>query len=241
MMAAADNNKGPVVQISNLVFAWPDQEPVIDIADFTINRGERVFLAGPSGSGKSTLLGLIGGVLAADAGEIRVLGTALSRLRTAERDRYRSDNIGFIFQLFNLLPYLSVIDNVTLPCRFSARRQERALRQSDSAEADAVRLLSHLDIGDELLGRRVTELSIGQQQRVAAARALIGAPALLIADEPTSALDHDLRERFIDLLLSECAAAGSAILFVSHDTSLGPLFSRRLQLAELNRAVSVHD
>ena len=241
MASAASSADATVVQLTDLVFAWPGQAPVIDIADFAVAPGERVFLAGPSGSGKSTLLGLIGGVLTADAGEIRVLGTPLSGIGTAERDRYRADNIGFIFQLFNLLPYLSVIDNVTLPCRFSVRRQEQTLRASESPEAEAVRLLSHLGIGEKLLGRRVTELSIGQQQRVAAARALIGAPALLIADEPTSALDHDLRERFIDLLLSECDAAGSAILFVSHDRSLGPMFSRELQLAELNRAVPAHD
>ena len=170
-----------------------------------------------------------------------MLGTALSGISTAERDRQRSDNIGFIFQLFNLLPYLSVLENVMLPCRFSARRQQRAVDQAGSVEADARRLLQHLDIGPELSRRRVTELSIGQQQRVAAARALIGAPALLIADEPTSALDHDLRERFIELLLSECESAGSAILFVSHDTSLGPMFTRQLQLAEMNRAVASHD
>jgi len=225
----------PLVSISDLVYAWPRQAPILGIPKLAIAQGERVFLAGPSGSGKSTLLGLVGGVLTASQGAISILGTDLASLGSAERDRYRSDYVGFIFQIFNLLPYLSVTDNVTLPCRFSRRRQARALRHSPTIEAEAERLLNHLGITRELMGRQVTELSIGQQQRVAAARALIGSPELLIADEPTSALDNDLRERFIDLLIAECDAAGSAILFVSHDVSLGPLFDQQISLADLNQ------
>lgn len=230
------HNSAPVVAIRKLRFGWPGHAPVIDIADFTIARGERVFLAGPSGSGKSTLLGLIGGVLQADAGDVAVLGHELSGMRTAERDRCRSDYVGFVFQLFNLLPYLSVMDNVTLTCRFSARRKARALRNSATPEEEAARLLNNLGMPADMHDRRVTDLSIGQQQRVAAARALIGAPELLIADEPTSALDHDLRHRFIDLLLSECDANESAILFVSHDLTLGPLFDRQVALTDINHA-----
>ena len=231
-----DVSATPVVALHDLRFGWPGHAPVIDIADFSIAAGERVFLAGPSGSGKSTLLGLIGGVLQADSGAITVLGSELSDLSTAERDRRRSDYVGFIFQLFNLLPYLSVIENVTLTCRFSARRKERALRNAATPEAEAARLLQNLGIPADMHTRRVTDLSIGQQQRVAAARALIGAPELLVADEPTSALDHDLRSRFIDLLLGECSANGSAVLFVSHDLSLGPQFDRQVALGEINRA-----
>ncbi len=231
-----DNRAPTVVGIRDLLFAWPGQPPVLDIAELNIARGERVFLAGPSGSGKSTLLGLIGGVLTADSGSITVLNQELAALSVAQRDRYRADYVGFVFQLFNLLPFLSVVDNVLLPCRFSARRHERAAARSGTVDDEARRLLSHLDVTADLMARKVTELSIGQQQRVAAARALIGAPELLIADEPTSALDHDLRERFIHLLLDECAAAESAVLFVSHDMSLGSLFDRQLALTEINRA-----
>ncbi len=234
--AQPDTRTPAVVGIRDLVFAWPGQSPVLDIAELSIGHGERVFLAGPSGSGKSTLLGLIGGVLTADTGSITVLNQELTALSVAQRDRYRADYVGFVFQLFNLLPFLSVVDNVVLPCRFSARRHARAAARSGSADEEARRLLSHLDVTPDLMARRVTELSIGQQQRVAAARALIGAPELLIADEPTSALDHDLRERFINLLLDECAAAESAVLFVSHDMSLGSLFDRQLALTEINRA-----
>ena len=234
----ASERAAAVVQIRNLVYAWPNQDPVIVIPELNLARGEKVFLAGPSGSGKSTLLGLVGGVLMASAGEIIINEQPLGEMSAAARDRYRSDHVGFVFQLFNLLPYLSVIENVTLTCRFSTRRAERALQQSNSIEQEAERLLDHLGITAELMRRRVTELSIGQQQRVAAARALIGAPELLIADEPTSALDHDLRKRFIDLLLSECEAANSAVLFVSHDVSLGPLFDRQIALAEINEAAA---
>jgi putative ABC transport system ATP-binding protein len=224
------------VAARGLRFAWPGQGPVLDLPSFDVARGERVFLWGPSGSGKSTLLGLLGGVLEAGAGELHVLGTPLHGLRAAQRDRFRATRIGFIFQQFNLLPYLSLVDNVILPCRFSSRRRLKALNQSASVDMEARRLLDHLGLKGALLERPVTDLSIGQQQRVAAARALIGAPELLIADEPTSALDHDARSRFLELLLSECAAADTTVLFVSHDTSLGTHFDRRVALAEINQA-----
>jgi putative ABC transport system ATP-binding protein len=146
------------------------------------------------------------------------------------------DRIGFIFQMFNLLPYLSVRDNVALPCRFSARRRARALTEATDIRTEAERLLGHLGLSDrDLLDRRVTELSIGQQQRVAAARALIGRPELVIADEPTSSLDTDARGDFLALLMRECTAAGSAIVFVSHDRSLAARFDRQVELTELNR------
>jgi putative ABC transport system ATP-binding protein len=231
----------PAVMARELVYAWPDQEPVLDIQSLRIDPGERVFMLGPSGSGKSTLLGLIGGVLDAGSGELHVLDTPLHTTRVARRDRLRADHIGFIFQLFNLLPYLSVIDNVVLPCRFSERRYERAIKQSSTVEQEAERLLDHLGVTGALLQREVSELSIGQQQRVAAARALIGEPELLIADEPTSALDQALRARFIELLLQECAAAGSAVLFVSHDTSLSDSFDRSIVLPDINRAGRGHE
>lgn len=196
-----------------------------------------MFLRGPSGSGKSTLLSLIAGVITPDQGTIEVLGRNLGTLGAAARDSFRADHIGFIFQMFNLIPYLSVVENVALPCGFSRLRRARALRAASSIEAEAVRLLVQLDIGHgEMLRRPVTELSVGQQQRVAAARALIGAPELIIADEPTSALDADRRTTFLDLLFRECAREQTALLFVSHDASLAPAFDRALDFAQLNRA-----
>jgi putative ABC transport system ATP-binding protein len=227
----------PVLCIDGLRFAWPGGAPLIDIARFEVAAGERVFLHGPSGCGKSTLLNLVAGTLAPQAGRIEVAGDAVTGASERARDRLRADHVGFVFQQFNLLPYLSVVDNVVLPCRFSTRRRARALARDGSLEAGAKRLLAALGLGDAALqARAATGLSVGQQQRVAAARALIGAPELVMADEPTSALDHDAREGFLRLLFAECAQAGSALVFVSHDHTLRPLFARHLDLRALNRA-----
>ena len=228
------------VEVDRIRFAWKAGErDVLDIARFEVAAGERVFIEGPSGSGKSTLLGLLGGVASPREGTIRILGIELSAMPARRHDRFRADHVGFVFQMFNLVPYLSMIDNVTLPCRFSRRRRERAESRSGTLEAEACRLLARLGLDREaLFARAVTELSIGQQQRVAAARALIGAPELVIADEPTSALDEGTRERFLDLLFAQCGEAGAALLFASHDTRLGALFERRVSLARLNRGGS---
>jgi len=227
----------PVIAISNLRFTWPGAESAtLDIASLQVGRGERVFLRGPSGSGKSTLLSLLAGVLVPDSGAVTVLGQDLAVLGAAARDRFRADHIGFIFQMFNLIPYLSVVENVCLPCGFSASRRNRALLSGGDVGKEAVRLLSHLDMAQTtLLRRRVTDLSVGQQQRVAAARALIGAPELVIADEPTSSLDADRRAAFLDLLFRECASAGTTLIFVSHDASLEPMFDRAISFADVNR------
>ena len=226
----------PLIELADLGFAWPGQAQLLDIPTFTLARGETLFLKGPSGSGKTTLLGLLGGVQRAQSGHIRLLGQDLGQLSAGARDRFRVDHTGYIFQQFNLLPFLSVRENVELPCRFSRLRAERARQRHGSIDTAAAALLDHLGLRAELLGRRADELSIGQQQRVAAARALIGQPELVIADEPTSALDFDAREAFLQLLFAECRAAGASLLFVSHDQSLAPLFDRSLSLGELNRA-----
>ena len=221
----------PVVSVANLRFGWGDA-PCLDIAAFELAQNEQVFLYGPSGSGKSTLLNLLAGVLVPRAGELVVLGAALPQLAGAARDRFRADHLGLIFQQFNLIPYLSVLDNVLLPCRFSARRRERA----GDPRQTAARLLAHLDLDAALWTRRADTLSVGQQQRVAAARALIGAPELIVADEPTSALDADRQDAFLDLLTRECAASGATLVFVSHDRRLAARFTRTLFLPGLNRA-----
>lgn len=231
-------DKSCAIELRDVEFSWPGQLPVLQIAQFRLERGERLFLRGPSGSGKSTLLGLVGGVLEASHGEVEVLGAAFAQLRATRRDRFRAAHIGYIFQQFNLLPYLSLIENVLLTCRFDQQRRQRALQQSPTIETEAERLLGRLGLAGEILHRPVTELSVGQQQRVAAARALMGGPELVIADEPTSALDHATRGRFLELLLAECAAVNAALLFVSHDTSLADYFDRSIELAAVNRAVT---
>jgi putative ABC transport system ATP-binding protein len=226
----------PVIVARDLCFRWRKAAPrCLDIPAFSQAAGERVFLHGASGSGKSTLLSLIGGVSTPESGSIEVLGADLPCLSQAARDRHRAEHLGFIFQQFNLIPYLSARDNILLPCRFSSRRRQRIEDDKGTPASEAERLAQHLDLDPALLARPAAELSVGQQQRVAAARALIGRPELVIADEPTSSLDADRQRGFIDLLLAECQAAGAALLFVSHDMRLAAHFDRQVALADLNR------
>ncbi|MGL5948213.1 MAG: ABC transporter ATP-binding protein [Aeromonas sp.] len=225
-----------VIELREARFAWGAGEPVLDIAALRIDAGERVFIKGPSGSGKSTLLGLLAGMHTPSAGELRVLGEDLGQLSGRARDAFRAAQLGYIFQQFNLLPYLSVLENVTAALIFSPAKRARL---KGCANHEAARLLSELQLPRSAFALPVHGLSIGQQQRVAAARALIGAPPLIIADEPTSALDTDNRAAFIELLFAECAAVGSTLVFVSHDPHLEPLFSRVENLQQLNRRAHV--
>ena len=224
-----------MLQIRNLRFAWPDAADCVAIDTLDVAAGRTLFLHGPSGCGKSTLLGLMAGVLQAQQGTVSLLGQPWSALAAGRRDAWRADHVGVIFQQFNLLPYLTVLDNALLPCRFSAVRAARCAGTPASA---AQVLLQRMGLTDELWGRRADALSVGQQQRVAAARALLGAPELVIADEPTSALDTALRDGFMDLLLGACADNGSTLVFVSHDERLAARFDERLSLPTLNRAAS---
>jgi len=227
-----------VLAVEALRFAWPGMKaPCIDIEAFRITAGESVFLHGPSGCGKSTLLSLLAGVLVADEGRVTLLGHDWSQLSGAARDRCRVAHVGYIFQQFNLLPYLSVLDNVLLPCRFSRRRASQAAR-SGSPREEAEHLLDQMGLDRNLWKRQAMQLSVGQQQRVAAARALIGQPEVVIADEPTSALDEDRREAFLDVLLTACAVNHSALVFVSHDQRIAQRFARHVLLPEINRAAS---
>lgn len=226
-----------IIDAGRLRFRWPKAgQWCLDIDALRIQAGERIFLHGPSGSGKSTLLGLLGGVLIPQEGNLRILGEDMLAKSGRQKDRFRVDHIGFIFQQFNLIPYLSVLDNILLPCRFSQLRHTRACKSGKSTAEEARRLSQALDLDAALYAKPVTELSVGQQQRVAAARALIGRPEILIADEPTSALDADRQENFLELLLQECEAAKSTLIFVSHDRRLRRHFTRELPLQSINRA-----
>jgi putative ABC transport system ATP-binding protein len=228
----------PAIELDHLVFSWPGQTgPCLDIEKLNIAVGERVFLYGPSGSGKSTLLTLLGGVNVPRDGRVSVLGRDLKQIGSRARDRLRATHIGFLFQQFNLLPWLSAIENVLLPCTFSAERKVRAAIERPLRD-EAARLLTHLDLAPTLWGKPSAELSVGQQQRVAAARALIGRPEILIADEPTSSLDAARQLVFVDLLLRECSAANASLIFVSHDQRLASHFDRQLSLTDINRAAA---
>lgn len=224
----------PPLLCTNLVFGWHRDNRLIDISHFAIAPRETVFLQGPSGTGKSTLLGLVSGVLEAEGGSVKVLGNPLEGFTRGKRDRFRGEHIGYIAQNFNLLPHLSVYDNVVLPLVFSPVRRHVVERLGGTV-SEALRLLSALGIDEQAANRPAGNLSQGQQQRVAAARALLGRPPLVIADEPTSALDTDNRDRFLELFLRECAEAGAAVLFVSHDQSLAHNFERILNFAEIKR------
>lgn len=225
----------PAVELSALRFAYRTGKDVLSIDHLVIDRGETVFLHGPSGSGKTTLLGILAGVLQATSGHVKVLGADFSALSSGARDAFRARHLGYVFQMFNLIPYLSVRENILLPIRLDAHRRARlGARSLPDAVSD---IAGQLDIA-ELLDAPIGELSVGQQQRVAAARALIGAPEVIIADEPTSALDTDRREQFLQLLFASCRSAGATLIFVSHDHTLMPLFSRTVELSEINRAAT---
>lgn len=251
---------GPVLEVRDVRFVWPGGDgQTVSVSGLTLGAGESVFLHGPSGCGKSTLLSMCAGVLLADTGRVALLGQDWRDLGAAARDRRRADHVGYIFQQFNLLPYATVLDNVLLPCRFSARRAARCevaadvLRRTPAGSAagsgdpgsslkgeaawmqEAARLLSSVGLPESAWRRPAAHLSVGQQQRVAAVRALIGQPELVIADEPTSALDAEHCTAFMDLLRQCCEASGTALLFVSHDARLASAFGRRVDLRSLRQ------
>jgi putative ABC transport system ATP-binding protein len=216
-------------------FTWPGRQGfTLEIERLEVGRGETLLLTGPSGSGKSTLLSLLCGVVSPSEGSIIVLGTEMTSLSAARRDRFRAEHFGIIFQMFNLLPYLSILDNVILPLSFAGGRRQRVIASGQSVEAEARRLLVTLGLDpDEFAGQPAAALSVGEQQRVAAARALIGAPEIIVADEPTSALDRNRQLEFLDLLFSDVGEAGATLIMVSHNESLAPRFDRVLPLGEI--------
>ena len=224
-------SKPATVEVRDLAFRYRGQvRPALALDALRVDAGERLFVHGPSGGGKSTLMSLLAGVLIAQSGQVMLLGTDWRSLGSSARDRRRGDHVGYLFQQFNLLSWLPVLENVCLPCRFSSRRAQRAASRSGSIERDASSWLAALDLAPALWQQPAGMLSVGEQQRVAAARALIGAPELLLADEPTSALDTDRRDDFMARLLPACQEAGSALVFVSHDRSLESYFERSLAL-----------
>lgn len=214
----------------DVLFRWPGRASFgLTVPQFRLERGESVLLLGESGSGKSTLLSLVCGIVAAQSGRVAVGGTDIAGLRAGARDRFRAERIGVIFQQFNLLPYARVADNILLPLRFAPERRSRA----GDAEPEAARLCRALGLPPDILGAVSGRLSVGQQQRVAVARALIGQPPLVVADEPTSALDAATQDSFLGLLFDQTAEAGSSLLMVSHDERLGARFDRVVRLSEI--------
>ena len=221
----------PALSLAHVAFRWAGGRAFgLTVDDFAVARGERVLLLGASGSGKSTLLSLICGIVAPRSGHVAVDGTDIATLSLAARDRLRPERIGIIFQQFNLLPYMTPLDNILLPLRFAPERRRRA----GDARAAALTLATALGLPSSEVTRAASgALSVGQQQRVAVARALIGAPPLIVADEPTSSLDAGSQAAFLDLLFAQCAEAGSTLLMVSHDDRLVPRFDRSVALEDI--------
>lgn len=229
-----------MIKIEALEFSWAKAPPVLKIQSLSVSVGETVFLQGASGSGKSTLLNIVCGVFEVKQGSVTVFDTPFEAVSAAKRDRVRADRIGVIFQQFNLVPFLSITENVLLPARFSSSRSAKIGATERERRDKAFAVLDRLGLSAEVSAKRsAAELSVGQQQRVAAARALIGSPDLIIADEPTSALDHETRNIFIETLLAE--AAGATVMFVSHDPTLSAHFDRTVDMRDINLAMKGRD
>ncbi len=216
-----------VLELRNVRKGYGNGAPVVDIASFTLERASRMVLAGESGSGKTTFLNLVSGILDPDAGEILVDGADLAKLSGRARDSYRGRKIGFVFQTFNLLQGFSALDNLLVAMMWGATpRSERRSR--------AEHLLERVGLKDHLQ-KRPAQLSVGQQQRVGIARALVNLPVLVLADEPSAQLDRSNAERVLDLLKEVCRESGAALLVVAHDALVFERFEKVVQIADLNR------
>lgn len=224
------------LRIENLQFKYSNSDAFqLSIDHLLLEDGEHLFIDGPSGIGKTTLLNLITGLLTPSKGTIDIAGTSINQLSEIKRDAFRADHFGIIFQLFNLLPYLSLKDNILLPCAFSKLKKQQALKNTQSLNDSVVQLCQNLNLPSHLFSTPVQQLSVGQQQRVAIARALIGAPKIIIADEPTAALDKENKVQFMNTLLTECNKSSTTLVFVSHDDTLKSYFKRHFQLSSTKK------
>jgi len=218
------------IHLDSVRFYWSKVADFkIYIPKLEIGRGEKVLLLGESGSGKTTLLSLICGFLSPISGDIFLNEQKLNDLKANKKDQFRSDNIGIIFQQFNLLPYANVIDNITLPLYFSKNRDSRVTNHREAA----LNLCRSLQLSESTIAMQANKLSVGQQQRVAVARALIGNPSLIIADEPTSSLDASTQKKFLDLMFRQIEEHKSTLLMVSHDSSISNYFDRTINIKDI--------
>ena len=209
-------------------FTMPGGERVniLDIGSFQLAAGEHCALEGRSGSGKSTLLNVVSGIMRPDSGQVLVDGIDIVRLDEARRDRVRADKLGLVFQQFNLLPGFTALENVLVAMSFGSGKPDRSR---------ASRLLEAVGLGHRL-DHKPAELSVGQQQRVAVARALANRPRAVLADEPTASIDPTHQQQVIDLLRITCTEQGVALLIVTHAADVAGQFPRRVRLEDFNRA-----
>tara|TARA_B110000263_G_scaffold47491_1_gene39472 strand:- start:2529 stop:3203 length:675 start_codon:yes stop_codon:yes gene_type:complete len=212
-------NDDLMLKTLGLEYHYRDGKKII-FPEIEVERGERLLIRGFSGCGKTTLLSLIAGALKLQNGDIKFDGNEYSKMSSLLLDKFRADHIGYIFQTLNLIPFLSVSENIALGIKFSKSRKSKV----NDFNQEIVRLVSSLGLGKEVLKTPVNRLSVGQQQRVAVARALLGKPDLILADEPTSALDSGTTKKFLNEVMETFDSTRQAIIMVSHDTSIAPYF-----------------
>ena len=220
--------------LHNIQFSWPKQlTPLFEIDSLNLPQGQTLFIGGPSGCGKSSLLSLITGIQVAKQGTCCVLGVALNELSSSQRDRFRGERLGLIFQQFNLLPFLTVQENIELPSKLFASRHSKSTQLYGSVQRHTDILCDALHLSHNLRQRQAHLLSVGEQQRVAAARALLGCPELIVADEPTSALDEENKVDFLNLLLTTAKAQNSSVVTVSHDMRIANQFDQQFLMPRM--------
>jgi len=203
--------------------------PVLAISHFELAAGEQMALLGRSGCGKSTLMYVIAGITRVDSGKVEVDGVDVARLPEAGRDRFRAEKLGYIYQTFNLLPNFSALENVMLGMTFSSGRSDRQR---------AKLLLSRMGLGGRL-SHKPGSLSVGEQQRVAVARALANRPRLVLADEPTANVDPANQQQIVDLIRETCDEENVSLLMVTHASEVAEQFERTERLEDINQAVEV--
>lgn len=221
-----------VIQLEQVrkAFRTPAGEvvPILDVERFEVAAGEQVALEGHSGSGKTTLLNVIAGIMRPDAGRVVLDGVDLAKLPEAARDRVRADRLGLVFQQFNLLPGFTAIENVLVAMAFSSSRPDRSRAEGLLASVG----LSHR------LGHKPAALSVGEQQRVAVARALANRPRVILADEPTASVDPGHQQQVVDLLKQTCERENVALVVVTHTPEVAAQFPRRVRIESFNRVLA---
>jgi ABC-type lipoprotein export system ATPase subunit len=214
------------IHISNLVKSYPNSSaPVINIASFSLERGEKIALLGRSGSGKSTLLNSIAGIITPTSGSVKINDVEITSLSEAKRDRFRAETIGYVFQTFNLLQGLTALENVVLAMGFAKKHK--------NATARAKELLVQVGLQNEL-GKKPRELSVGQQQRVAIARAVANDPAVILADEPTANLDEESSALVLKLLTDIASEQNRILILVTHEREVASALPKSVELNALN-------
>ena len=226
-------NEKQILQIEDLKFWYTGKGFQLEISNLKINKGSKVAILGKSGSGKTTLAHLISGILKPQSGLIRFMGQNISNLSDGERRAYRIKNIGFIFQEFELIEYLSVLDNLILPYKLN-----KSLSLNEETINRAKAIAGRIEIENKL-HKYPNQLSGGERQRLATARALITSPALVIADEPTGNLDTQTANKVLNEIINQSSKSNSTLLMITHDPRLLESFDQVIDLNKLTNPITV--